>query len=345
MARSQRKTRKMVTIQDIAADLALSTMTVSRALSGHPDVKDATRQRVEARARELNYRPNRWARSLVTRKSNMIGVVIPEVSHVFFAEIMAGVQDTMEAADCTLILCNSRGKPENEKREIDMLVGSRADGLVVASSHLAEDPKLFAALQREGVPFVLIDRFFPKLECPRVRTDDVLAAKLCVEHMIELGHRRIGMVRGRRVSPGILREEGYREAMLAAGLEIDEQYVLDGDFTVEAGFAGGERLMKLDRPPTAVIGVNDPCAMGVIQAVEAAGLHVPQDVSVVGVGSIESDYLPQPFLTTASWSREEMGRTAAKMLLALIDENEPEEVDAVIEPVLVVRRSTAPPAN
>jgi len=343
MTRSPRKTRKMVTIQDIAADLNLSTMTVSRALSGHPDVRDATRQRVEQRARELNYRPNRWARSLVTRKSNMIGVVIPEVSHVFFAEIMDGVQDRIEQAGYTVILCNSRGKPEEEKREIDMLVGSRADGLVVASSYLAAEPSLFADLQHEGVPFVLIDRYFPDLECPRVRTDDVLSARLAIDHLIELGHRRIGMIRGRKVSPAIFREQGFRDAMQAAGIPVDEQYIIEGDFTVEAGYAGGQALMELNQPPTAIMGINDPCAMGVIQAVRAAGLSVPNDVSVVGVGSIESDYLPQPFLTTASWSRQQMGRVAGDMVLALIEEREPETRDAVVEPVLMVRNSTASP--
>lgn len=345
MPRSPRTTRKMVTIQDIAADLDLSTMTVSRALSGHPDVKDATRQRVEKRARELNYRPNRWARSLVTKKSNMIGVVIPEVSHVFFAEIMAGVQDEIEEADYTLILCNSRGDEEIEKRAIDMLVGSRADGLVVASSYLAENPELFEGLQREGVPFVLIDRYFPQFDCPRVRTDDAAATRLVVEHLIELGHRRIGFVRGRPVSPAILREQGYREAMSDAGLDVDDSLVVEGDFGVEDGLAGGRTFFERKERPTAVVGINDPCAMGVIQAAREAGLSVPKDVSVAGIGSIESDYMPEPFLTTASWSRAEMGRAAGKMLLALIDGGEPETRDAVVEPRLLVRQSTTPPRN
>ncbi len=340
---SKPRHRRMTTIQDIAADLGLSAMTVSRALNDHPDVKDETRQRVKERARELNYRANRWARSLVTRRSHLIGAVIPEISHTFFAEIIGGVQREIADHDYTLILCHSGGKVEDERREIDMLVGSRVDGLIIASSCSQDDYGMFLDLQNEGAPFVLIDRFFPDFECPRVRTDDIAASRLCVDHLIQLGHRRIGYVGGHPVSAANLRLQGYREAMAAAGLEVPDGYIVEGGFAASLGREAGRRLLQVEPRPTAVATVNDTCAMGVVQAVRDIGLRVPDDVSVTGVGCIESDYLPAPFMTTTEWSREELGRGAARMLLTLIDGGALDSNDKIVAPSLLERISTAPP--
>jgi LacI family transcriptional regulator len=156
----------MMTIQDVASDLGLSAMTISRALNGHPDVKEATRQRIITRARELNYRSNRMARSLVTQRSQIVGAVIPTVTYAFFSEVIGQVGVALEEKGYTMILCHSSGDPE--RREIDMLVGSRVDGLMVASVFPHDDPSLFQGLQDEGVPFVLLDRPFQRTTFPSV---------------------------------------------------------------------------------------------------------------------------------------------------------------------------------
>ena len=333
----------MATIQDIAADLGLSAMTVSRALNGHPDVRDETRERVELRARELNYRPNRWARSLVTRESQIIGVIIPEISHTFFSEITAGLQETIEARGYTLIVCNSASDPAREKREVDMLLGSRADGLIVASTFQADDSALYEQLQEQRVPFVLIDRFFPGFDCPRVRTDDREAAAICARHLIGLGHERIAFIAGSDVSVTRERYAGFECALREAGLAVCEDYVAQGDFDWRKGQEAMRTLLALDRPPTAVCAVNDPAAMGAIRACREAGLDVPRDVSITGVGAVEPEYAYEPFLTTTETSRLEIGRVAAEMLLTQIEGGKPDPLERLIQPQLLLRRSTAKP--
>ena len=344
MARSPNPRRRMVTIQDIAADLGLSAMTVSRALNDHPDVKAETRQRVEERARELNYRPNRWARSLVTQRSHVIGVVIPDISHTFFADIMGGVQEIIEADGYTLMLCHSAGSAARERREIDMLIGSRADGLIVASTFAASEPELFVDLQRQGVPFVLVDRYFEGLDCARVHTDDRLAGKLAARHMLELGHRKLAFLAGPPVSPSIERLQGFREALAEAGVSLPNDYIRSAGFSFEEGLRAMSELLQLSDLPTAVCAVNDPAALGAVRACQEAGLAIPRDISITGAGAIEPDYLPTPFLTTTIWRREEIGRQAALLLLQLIDGGMPENLEVILAPYLVQRLSTAPPA-
>lgn len=333
----------MATIQDIAADLGLSAMTVSRALNGHPDVRDETRQRVKERARELNYRPNRWARSLVTRESHIIGVVIPEISHTFFSEITAGLQEAIEAHGYTLIVCNSASDPNRERREVDMLLGSRADGLIVASAFRAEEPQLYQQLQQQHVPFVLFDRYFPELDCPRVLGNDRKATGLCTRHLIDLGHRDIGFIAGADVSVSRERHAGFQRALDGAGLPVRAEYVAHGDFDWQGGARAMRELLALPKPPTAVCCVNDPAAMGAIRACREAGLEVPRDLSITGVGAIEFEYAPEPFLTTSDTSRLDLGRTAATMLLELIEGRTPDPMERLIESRLLIRRSTAKP--
>jgi LacI family transcriptional regulator len=332
----------MATIQDIAADLGLSAMTVSRALNGHPDVREETRLRVQERAREVNYRPNRWARSLVTRESKIIGVVIPEISHTFFSEITAGIQEAMEEHGYTLIVCNSASDPNRERREVDMLVGSRADGLIVASAFQADTPDFYEQLEELHVPFVLIDRYFPSYDCPRVMGDDRRAAALCANHLIELGHRKIGFLSGPDVSVSRDRRAGFEQALERAGFPLPPEYVAQADFEWKSGRRAMQRLLTLPDRPTAILGVNDPVAMGAIRACREAGLDVPRDVSITGVGAIELDYAPDPFLTTADTSRLDLGRAAANMLLEIVAGRRPNPRVQLIEPTLLVRRSTAP---
>lgn len=333
----------MATIQDIAADLGLSAMTVSRALNGHPDVRDETRRRVQERASALNYRPNRWARSLVTRESKIIGVVIPEISHTFFSEITAGLQESIETLGYTLIVCNSASDPDRERREVDMLLGSRADGLIVASAFHADDHDLYEQLQQQRVPFVLIDRFFPGLPCPRVRTDDRKASQTCARHLIELGHQDIAFIAGSDVSVSRERRAGFEQALREAGLPVRPEFLVEGDFDWRSGEQAMLGLLDLPRRPSAVCCVNDPNAMGAIRACRQSGLDVPGDISVTGIGAIEFDYAPEPFLTTTETSRLELGRAAANMLAEIIEGRTPNPLEQLIEPHLLIRRSTAGP--
>jgi DNA-binding LacI/PurR family transcriptional regulator len=332
----------MTTIQDVAGDLGLSAMTVSRALNGHPDVKEETRRRVIARAGELNYRPNRWARSLVTQRSRMVGAVIPKITYSFFGEIIGGLETVLEEQGYSLILSNSAEDPERERREIDMLVGSRAEGLVVASVIPHDDPSFFQGLQDEGVPIVFIDRTFAGLESSSATTDDYRVGALAAEHLIGLGHRRMAHIKGAPVSTAEQRRQGFLDTLKAAGIDVAPRYIVEGGgFDVEAGAVGMNQLLQLDPRPTAVFGPSDPASMGAVQAARQAGLRVPEDISVIGAGAIEHDYLPEPFMTTLRWDRRAMGEKAGHMLVRLMAGEDLSHEAVVMPPTLVVRRSTA----
>ncbi len=335
-------TPKRVTILDIASKLKLSAMTVSRALNDKPEVRRETRQRVVRCATALGYRPDRWARSLVTRTSSIIGVVVPDISHSYFAEITFGIQQVLDRVGYDILLCHSRGHRDKEKAEIDMLVGSRAAGLIVASEQAERSYEIFTELKKRAIPFVLVDRFFPKARFASVRVDDVAVGRLATECLIELGHRRIAHICGPALSPASLRRRGYLEALDRVGIDVNKDWIVGGNFDLESGRRAMERLLEVDLRPTAVFAGNDPMAIGAVYACREAGLRVPDDMSIVGAGNIEGRYHPNPFVTTLDWPRKELGRIAASMLLAAI--KNPADAHAavkVFEPKLLIRQSTA----
>ena len=340
-----RRAKNGTTITDIAKKLRLSAMTVSRALNSNPEVSDKTRERVLRAAQTMGYQPNRWARSLVTRRSMMIGVVIPDIAHAFFAEITCGVEDVIEKSGYDIFLCHSRGDAARERSEIQMLVGSQVDGLIVASVQPLQMPEIFTDLRQRKVPFVLVDRFFPESELPSVRVDDLAVGRIATEFLIGLGHRRIAHLEGPSLSPGALRWRGYLEALRAAQIEADPQWVMQGDFQIEGGREAMGRLLQVNPRPTAVFVANDPMAIGAVYACRNAGLRVPEDVSVVGAGNIEGPHHPNPFLTTVDWPREELGREAARMLLVSIQDPAARVGSKVFTPNLLVRQSTAKPCS
>src|SRR5262245_23529394 len=225
-----KNSKKDATIVDIARKLGVSAMTVSRALTGSTEVSERTRQRVVQCSRKLGYKPNRWARSLVTRKSSIVGVVIPDLSHSFFAEVTLGIEEVVHQAGYNILLCHSRMDPEKEKAEIDMLVGSRVEGLIVASEQPENRPPVFLELKESGVPFVLVDRFFPGCDFPAVLVDDVAVGRLATEHLIELGHRRIAHIQGPKLSTGTLRYRGYLAALKAHRIAVHKQWIMHGGF-------------------------------------------------------------------------------------------------------------------
>jgi LacI family transcriptional regulator len=339
---ARRQPKRGATILDIARKLDLSAMTVSRALTGNPEVSEVTRQRVLRFAETIGYRPNRWARSLVTRKSSIIGVVIPDISHSFFADITCGVEEALEEAGYDILLCHSRGSVEKEQAEIGTLIDSRVDGLIIVSELSENAPEPFQELLDRHIPFVLVDRYFPNRNFPTVRADDVAVGRLATGHLLELGHTRIAHIAGPRLSHASRRRRGYLNAMKAAGIAPPPCYVVKGNFDIRSGEEAMRQLLELKPRPTAVFTSNDPMAIGAVYACRAAALRVPEDVSIVGAGNIEGPHHPNPFLTTIDWSRMELGRLAGELLLQAIGlppAGKPQ--DKVLQPRLLIRQSTA----
>ncbi len=334
--------RNGATIVDIARKLGVSAMTVSRALTGSHEVSDKTRQRVLRCARELGYRPNRWARSLVSRKSSIVGVVVPDIGHSYFAEITHGIEEVVDKAGYDLLLCHSAMDPEREKSEIEMLVESQAEGLIVASEQPERSPAIFERLRVGGIPFVLIDRFFDGRPYAAVRVDDLAVGRAATECLIGLGHRDIGCIQGPPISAAQLRYRGYLEAMKSHDLPVHKHRTVRGRFDIESGREAMTKLLAAPSRPTAVFASNDPMAIGAIYACRDAGLRVPGDMSIVGAGNIEGAHHPNPFLTTIDWPREELGRVAAAFLIEAIKNGKPGEGPVrVFEPCVLERQSTA----
>ena len=345
MARAARR-RNEATIVDIARKLRVSAMTVSRALTGSSEVSEKTRKRVLRCAKELGYRANRWARSLVTQRSSILGVVVPDIAHSYFAEITRGIEEVADKAGYKLLLCHSCLDPRKEEAEIETLLGTRVEGLLVASEQPLSSPEIFLKLQETRIPFVLIDRFFPGRELPSVRVDDVAVGRLATECLIELGHRRIAHIRGPRLSPAALRYRGYLEALRKHGIPVNSEWIVSGSFDIESGRQAMLKLLDKQPRPTAVFAANDPMGIGAVYACRDRGLAVPGDVSIVGAGNIEGAHHPNPFLTTVDWPRAELGRAAVTVLLAILanPEHQHSRVE-IFTPRLLSRQSTAQAAQ
>ena len=324
-----------VTLEDIARALNVSKMTVSRAINDHPEISRQTRARILAMAQKMKYRPNQFARALTTNHSYLIGIVVPDLMHSYFAEICRGVEAHARPVGYQNLICSTDEEARKEKDEIEALL-SRTDGLIVASALPASEAKFYRRLLSEGANIVLIDRLLDGLRCSAVTTDDVKVGLLATEHLIKLGHRKIGHLRGPDVSTSLQRLQGYQQAMKKAGLKAQ---VRDCGFTESDGYDAMKKWIASGDLPSAIFAANDPAAIGAMSAMSDAGLNVPDDVAFVGAGSIHyGDMLRVP-LTTVSWSKSEMGQAAASLLLELIDGKKKVRRVITIPPELLVRQS------
>jgi len=304
-----------VTLEDIARALNVSKMTVSRAINNHPEISRATRARILATAQKMKYRPNQFARALTTNHSYLIGIVVPDLMHSYFAEICRGVEAHARPVGYQNLICSTDEEARKEMDEIEALL-SRTDGLIVASALSSTEAKFYRRLLSEGANIVLIDRLLDGLRCSAVTTDDVQVGILATEHLVKLGHRKVGHLRGPNVSTANKRLEGYQQAIRKAGLK---PLVRDCGFTEVDSYTAMEKWIAAGKLPTAIFAANDPAAIGAMAAMDQAGLRVPDDVAFVGAGSIHyGDMLRVP-LTTVTWSKAEMGQSAASLLLELID--------------------------
>ena len=328
------------TLEDIARALNVSKMTVSRAINNHPEISRETRARILAAAQKMNYRPNQFARALTTNHSYLIGIVVPDLMHSYFSEICRGVESHARPEGYQNLICNTDEDPRKEMDEIEALL-SRTDGLVVASAHSSKDLKFYRRLLNEGAKIVFIDRLLEGLRCSAVTTDDVQVGLLATEHLIRLGHRRIGHLRGTNVSTSLERLQGYKQAISKAKLRFDKSLVRDCGYTEGDGYAAMKAWIAEGDLPSAIFAANDPAAIGAMAALADAGLDVPDDMAMVGAGSIHyGDMLRVP-LTTISWSTSAMGQAAAELLLELIDGKKTARRyrKIIVPPELVVRRS------
>ena len=327
------------TMLDIAKDLKVSVVTVSKVLRNQGRISDATRQRVLRRAKELNYQTNWVARSLVTRRTFTIGLLLPEFTHPFFAEIALAVAQTVRPQGYHVVLSCFEEDPELESSEADSLLTRRVDGLIVASSQRGS--AMFKRLQERRIPFVLIDRPIAGLHACFVGVDNRAIGMLATEHLIARGCRRIAHLRGPQVGIAAERLAGYRQALLKHGLRPDSQYVVDGGHRDDAGYEGMRKLLDINPFPDGVFCYNDPVAIGAMRAILEVDFNLPNDICVVGAGNIHySDQVAVP-LSTVDQGTRTIGALAAELLLERIASKcslRPKKI--LIPPKLVEREST-----
>jgi LacI family transcriptional regulator len=314
-------------------------MTVSRAINNHPEISRETRERILAVAQKMNYRPNQFARALTTNRSYLIGIVVPDLMHSYFAEICRGVELQARPAGYQNLICSTDEEARKEMDEIEALL-SRTDGLIVASSLSETEVKFYRQLLKDGARIVLIDRLLEGLKCSSVITDDEAVGLIGTKHLIDLGHKQVGHLRGTNASTSLQRYAGYKKAIDQAGLPFSERLVRECGFGESDGYSAMKTWIAEGGLPSALFAANDPAAIGAMSALHEAGLKVPEDVAIVGAGRIHyGDMLRVP-LTTVSWSTIEMGQAAAQLLLETIDDKSSLKIQQrVVKPELVVRKS------
>jgi LacI family transcriptional regulator len=329
-----------VTIKDVAWAAGVSPMTVSRVINGSDRVRPETQRRVEDAIAELGYIPSRLARGLSARKTGTLAVIVPDVANPFFTLIVRAAEEVARRSNFRVILCDTRADLAVESDVIKELIAHRVEGIAIAPVSDRSKPHL-ARLARFGVPFVLIDRTVAGFDCDAVLGESVGGAQRIVEHLIELGHRRIGLiVETDEVSTARERRRGYEAALAAAGLPFDPGLVEVQTPDPEGGFAGMSRLLSTEEPPSAVFAVNNLVALGAVEAVREAGQTVPDDVALVCFDDIELASRLYPFLTAMEQPAETFGTLGTQLLLERIHGRGPARGHVVVLPGrLTIRQS------
>lgn len=327
-----------VSIKDIALRANVSPSTVSRALNNHPRISADTRATIQDLSKSMDYVPSAIARDLVGQRSATIGVAIADFLNPFYSTIIAGVEDIAIGSNYHVFASSFYRDKHLELALLNSFYERRLAGIIVAGSVM--DHEYFSFPHREIMPAVLIN-------CPAypvsVSVDKVLGARLAVEHLITLGHRRIAHVRhAHDYETAQLRFSGYKETLKRYGIAVDDRYIVAGDERFTGGVRAVDQLLALPEPPTAVFCFNDMTAVGVINALLKKGINVPDDISVVGFDDLDIASFYHPALTTVRQPTYQLGREAAKMLSDLIAGKKSIKAQ-ISKPQLIIRESTAPP--
>jgi LacI family transcriptional regulator len=331
-----------VRMKDIANDLGISIVTVSKVLRDHPDISAETRERVLKKMKEVNYRPNLAARALVTGRTYSVGLVVPDLVHPFFGEVAKGMSRVLRKKGYYLVISSSEEDPELEQQEVEQLLARRVDALIIASAQT--NIQMFRRIEEQKTPYVLIDRKFAGLSANFTGVDDEAAGRLATEHLISLKRRRIAHIGGPSVSTATGRREGYRTALAAHRIAVDPELLIDrehgDDSSDRSGYDAMCKLLSVVPRPDAVFCYNDPTAMGAMEAIFERGLRIPEDIAIVGCGNVRYAAFLRVPLTTIDQQSEEIGDRSAKLALMQIEAKGAARPKTVLlEPRLVVRLS------
>ena len=332
----------MATISQVAEHAGVSSTTVSHVINETRFVSSAVRLRVQRAMDELGYQPNALARSLRRGETHTLGLILPDSSNPFFAELAQNIEIAAFDLGYNVILCNAQGLPSKERLYLDVLQKKQVDGLILLST--GEDAESLSESLRRDVPIVMLDRDLPAADADMVLADNRLGGVLATTHLLQLGHQRIGCISGpSHFTPSARRVSGYRDGLSEMGIAFDETLVVRGDFHPESGRAGALALLSRPDRPTAIFACNDLMAIGAVRAACELGLSVPSDLSVVGFDDIQLASYITPSLTTVVQPKAEMACTAVQLLIERMADRSLPARRQVLSLALVVRESSRTP--
>ena len=332
--------KQQVTLRDIAKELNVSKVTVSKALRDHPDIGDTTKTKVKKAAEEMGYLPNFMARNLSSNSSKTIGLVVPKIAHHFFASTIEAIYQTAYDNNYEVLLTVSQENEEHEIKHIQTLLSMRVDGLLVSVTEETKNMAVFEMVRKSGVPLVFFDRVVDGLGFSKVISDDEGGSFDAICELIESGYEKIAHLAGyQSTSIGKKRLVGYRNAMKKYAIPIPDEYVIEGGFGESDGYRGFNHLMDSSELPEVIFAVTYPVALGVISAARENGINVPEDMDLICFGGSEYNRFITPSLTYIDQPTTKIGNKATELLLQEI-ENPEETGREIVIPTNLVKRDT-----
>lgn len=319
-----------ITIYDVAREANVSMATVSRVVNGNPNVKPATRKKVLDVIERLQYRPNAVARGLASKKTTTVGVIIPDISNIFYAELVRGIEDIATMYRYNIILSNSDQREDKELQLLETMLGKQVDGIVFMSEHVSVE--LLSMMERSPVPIVLAGTIDASGKMPSVNIDYYQAAYEAANRLLSNNHKRLAYVSG-SLSSTINRAykfTGYEKALEDAGLTLDEELVVESEATYDEGYATFNKLKNIQDPPTAYFAGNDELAIGLIHGAQDAGLHVPNDIEVISFENSKLARMVRPELTSIVLPLYDIGAVSMRLLTKYMNKEQIEEKTVIL---------------
>ncbi|MCG8500760.1 MAG: LacI family DNA-binding transcriptional regulator [Firmicutes bacterium] len=328
----------MATIQDVAKRAGVSVATVSRVLNHSLSVREDTRKKVQVAIKDLNYQPNLLGRNLRRSETKMILVLLPTISNTFYVKIVKGIEEVGLRNGYNIMLCDTDSDKQREEVYLDLLKNKLIDGAIFMATELSKEE------------LSEIGRYFPMIQCCEykegaevsyISIDNFAAAYKAVQHLIELGHQRIGMISGtNHCISTFQREAGYKKALEDAGIAFDDALILKGEYGFKSGFRAAKQFLHRDKRPTAIFAMSDMMAIGAMKAIKERGLQIPDDMAVVGFDNIRFSTMVEPQLTTISQPQYDIGCIAMDLLLKQMKGELKEPQHIFVEHELIIRKST-----
>jgi len=330
----------MATIRDVAKRAGVAPITVSRVINNSGYVNEKTRARVEIAIEDLGYVPNVLARSLRSRRTDTLGLILTDISNPFWTTVARGVEDAASDAGFNVILCNTDESEVEQDKYLHVLVQKQVDGVLLVPARSAVEPIKF--IQSQNTSAVVLDRRIPNSQTDVVRCDSEGGAYQLTRLLLSLGHRRIAMLSGPLgVSTAEDRVAGYRRALAEAGVDVDAAPVCYGEFSLQSGYDMTLQVLARTPRPSALFAGNNFIAIGALRALRDTGLRVPEDLALVGFDDLPADLVVDPFLTVAAQPAYEMGRQATELLLARLSEEAPAAYQEIVLPTEIVVRESS----